>query len=334
MLTTAMSERKNEKQVRDPAARQKDPGSAEKDTAPSGVLALHKPVGFTSHDCVNRIRRLFNTRQVGHTGTLDPMAEGILPVMVGRAVKASEYLTDSDKIYRATLRLGLETDTEDITGEVLRRSDALPDPARVRQVCASFVGGIEQIPPMYSALKVGGRKLVDIARRGGTVERQARQVTIFSLSCSPLAETETPPREYSLLVSCSKGTYIRTLCADIGRTLGCGGVMSALIREKAAGFSLSEAYTLSDLEAMTPQERISCLKPTESLFADLPRVALPPFFTRLCRSGCEIYQEKIKTAFPTGQRVALFDQNGFFALGEVGEYPGGSAIKALKLFVL
>lgn len=301
---------------------------------PSGVLVLNKPAGFTSHDCVNRIRRLYNTRQVGHTGTLDPMAEGVLPVMIGRAVKASEYLTDSDKIYRATLRLGLESDTEDSTGTILRESDAIPSPARVKEVCASFVGEIAQIPPMYSALKVGGRKLVDIARKGGTVERQARQVTVLTLTCDPLTETGDPPRDYVLRVTCSKGTYIRTLCADIGRALGCGGLMTALTREKAAGFTLENARTLAQLEAMSPAQRAACLKPTESLFDTLPRITLPPFFAKLCRSGCEIYQSKIGTCYPTGQRVTLGDGNGFFALGEVGEYPDGSAVKALKLFVL
>ena len=296
-----------------------------------GILIMNKPGGITSHDVVNRVRRLYGTRQVGHTGTLDPLACGVLAVMVGRAAKAAQYLNCDRKSYRAVLRLGLTSDTEDITGRVLTQSDRIPDADAVRAVCAGFVGEQMQIPPMYSALKVGGQKLCDLARRGEQGEREAREITVYSLTCTPAGD----PAEYILDVSCSAGTYIRTLCADIGAALGCGGVMKELTRTAAGGFTLAEALTLTELEEMTVEERIARLLPTEALFADLPAIALPAFYERLCRCGCEIYLKKIHVAMDVGQRVRLCNADGgFFAVGEVGEYPDGIAVKALTLFEL
>ncbi len=298
---------------------------------PDGILLVDKPAGITSHDVVFRVRRLFGTRKVGHTGTLDPMATGVLVVLLGRAAKASEYVSHDEKVYEATLRLGLTTDTEDTTGTVLSTADTLPALAEVEAVLPRFRGDIYQIPPMYSALKVGGRKLCDIARAGGTVEREARPVTISSLDCTP---TDTAC-DYRLTVRCSGGTYIRTLCADIGGALGCGGVMAALRRIEACGYSITACHTLDELEAMTTEERLRCLFPVEGLFSDQSTVRLPDFFRTLSRNGCEIYQSKIGTCFPVGTRVRLCDASGsFFALGEVFEYEAGSAIKAIKIFVL
>ncbi len=300
-------------------------------TEPSGLLIVNKHSGVTSHDIVGRVRRLFGTRRVGHTGTLDPMASGVLIVLVGRAAKAAEYLVADEKKYRALLRLGLTTDTEDTTGRVLTVSEQIPSTEEVLRVCGSFVGEIEQIPPMYSALKVDGQKLCDLARKGVTVERKPRPVTIHSLNCA-----STPQRDaYILDVHCSSGTYIRTLCADIGSALGCGGAMGDLCRTETGGFSLSDAKTLDELEAMGEEERFSRLIPTERLFDSLPAVRLPAFFERLCRSGCEIYQKKLHLSLPVGQRVRLCSENGdFFALGEVREYEQGSAVKSLKIFDL
>lgn len=303
---------------------------------PSGVLIVNKPSGITSHDVVGITRRLFGTRRVGHAGTLDPLASGVLVVLVGRAAKAAEYLSASSKTYRALLRLGLTTDTEDITGQVQTTCADLPDSATVIRACHAFTGEILQIPPMYSALKVQGKKLVDLARRGIEVERSARPVTVFSLTCSP---TDIPS-DYLLEVVCSGGTYIRTLCADIGKSLGCGGVMAALERTSACGFSLAQAKTLEELDGLSLQERQALLIPVASLFSDLPSIRLPEFYERLCRNGCEIYQKKIGTAWPVGQRVQLWGKNGFFAVGEIlppeacKEPEKGSALKALKLFDL
>ena len=298
---------------------------------PCGVLVVHKHQGVTSHDIVNRVRRLYGTRRVGHTGTLDPLATGVLVVLVGRAAKAAEYLVSDTKRYRATLRLGLTTDSEDITGNVLTECESVPDADRVISVCRDFVGDIMQVPPMYSALKVGGRKLVDLARRGETVERAARPVTIFELSCAP-TDIAT---DFILDVKCSSGTYIRTLCADIGAALGCGGVMATLERKETGGFSLDASHTLEEIETLDEDGRLSLLCPIEDLFETLPVVRLPAFYEKLSRSGCEIYQKKIKTDFAEGQRVRMCTAEGaFYALGEVRSYEEGTAIKAIKLFSL
>lgn len=302
---------------------------------PSGILLIDKPAGMTSHDVVNRVRRLFSTKRVGHTGTLDPMATGVLVVLVGRAAKASEYISHDEKSYDALLRLGLVTDTEDIHGIVdptrIVPASVLPSSNQVMVAAEGFRGRISQIPPMYSALKVGGRKLCDIARRGGIIERQARTVTVSRLE----VEAAALPSDYRLSVTCSGGTYIRTLCADIGAALGCGGVMASLRRTAACGFSLSQCYAVKDLETMTYDERVALLLPIEALFAALPNVVLEPFYHSLCRNGCELYQNRIGTAFETGTRVRLCDPEGnFFALGEVQYYEQGTAIKAIKRFVL
>ena len=182
---------------------------------------------------------------------------------------------------------------------------------------------------MYSALKVGGKKLCDLAREGKVIEREAREIEIFSLDVKPTDKSD----EYVLDVKCSSGTYIRTLCADIGAALGCGGVMATLERREAGGFSIGEAYSIAQLETMNEEERLALLKPTESLFEDIPKLVLPEFYEKLSRNGCEIYQKKIKTDFSVGDRVRLYGRDGtFYALGEVREYPDGSAVKAVKIF--
>ncbi len=299
------------------------------ETEHSGILILNKPRGITSHDAVYKIRRLFGTKRVGHTGTLDPLAEGLLVMLVGRAAKAAEYLASDTKAYVATLRLGITTDTEDITGNVLTECSNLPSADEVKIAAAEFCGEIEQVPPMYSALKVGGKKLCDLAREGKTVERAARKITVYSITAEPTERAE----DYILSVKCSSGTYIRTLCADIGKKLGCGGVMASLLRTSAGEFDINGAVTLEELEAMTPEERVQCLIQTERLFSSLNSVSLPDFYYRLCQNGCEIYQKKIKSFFEVGERVRIYGPDGnFFALGEVREYEGGTAIKAVKFF--
>lgn len=295
----------------------------------SGVILVDKHGGVTSHDIVFKIRRLFGTKKVGHTGTLDPLATGILPVLVGRAAKAAEYLLSENKEYIAEIKLGIETDTEDITGAVLSTSSHIPTSEQFFDACKCFVGKIEQVPPMYSALKVNGQKLVDLARQGITVERQGRVVEIFSIEPSVVNEKEGV---YTLKVACSKGTYIRTLCADIGKKLGCGATMSRLRRIKTGSFSIENAYTIEALENMTVEQRQALLIPTEELFMDAKMVVLPDFYARLFKSGCEIYQKKIKTSYPVSEFLRIYDKDGFFALGQVREYPEGTAIKSIKLF--
>ena len=292
-------------------------------------MIVNKHAGVTSNDIVIKLRRLFGTRQVGHTGTLDPMATGVLPVLIGRAVKASENITAENKRYTAHLKLGITTDTEDTTGTVLTTASKIPSEEDVLAVCASFTGESLQTPPMYSALKVNGRKLVDLAREGITVERQARPITIHALQAKRL-ETDL----YELDVCCSKGTYIRTLCADIGARLGCGGAMARLTRTESGPFTLAESVTIEQLEAMTEAERVGHVIPLEKFFLHCPAVDLPAFYARLARNGCEIYQKKIRTDLPVGTVVRMIHDGVFFALGEVRDYPDGSAVKAIKIFVL
>ena len=297
----------------------------------NGVIIVNKHAGVTSHDIVAKIRRLYGTKKVGHTGTLDPMATGVLPILIGRAAKAAEYLVSDSKRYVAEIKLGIETDTEDITGKILKTSDTLPGKTEFFEVCKEFVGEIYQTPPMYSALKVGGKKLVDLAREGKEVERTPRKIEIKSILPEEVSEKEGI---YTLDVECSKGTYIRTLCADIGKKLGCGAAMSSLERTRSGNFDIKDAYTVCELENMTPEQRASVVRPVETLFYEWPAVTIDGFYAKLCRSGCEIYQHKIKTAYPVDEFVRIRDKNGFFALGKVKEYENGSAIKAVKIFVL
>lgn len=293
----------------------------------SGVIILNKGENMTSQTAVLKVRRLFGVDKAGHTGTLDPLATGVLPILIGRAVKASEYVTSEDKHYSATLLLGIETDTEDITGEVISRSDITRSEDEVRAAISKMVGKITQTPPMYSAIKVGGKKLYELAREGKVIERPSREVTIFSIDVERLNE-----KEYKLDVHCSKGTYIRTLCADIGKLLGVGGVMKTLTRTECAGFTLRDSYTIDEIMAMSEGERLSLIHPTEKLFSEYKKIALPPFFSRLARCGVEIYLKKIGLDATPGERFTLYDNGVFFALGEVREFDTGLAIKPIKQF--
>ena len=233
----------------------------------------------------------------------------------------------SDKHYGATLLLGVTTDTEDVTGEVLTECEVSLSEDEVMEAIASFVGEIMQVPPMYSALKIGGRKLCDMARKGEVIEREARPVTVHSIDARRINE-----REYYLDVRCSKGTYIRTLCADIGKSLGVGGAMKTLERLSASGYSLGDARTLSELEAMSEMEREDFVLPVEDVFKGYRRVELPEFFARLAHNGQYIYLSKIRAELSVGELVRLCDGTGFFAVGEVREYEDGLAIKPIRQF--
>lgn len=297
-----------------------------KSCAPDGLIIINKPKDITSQGVVSRTKRLLGSDKAGHTGTLDPLATGVLPVLLGRAVKASEYMLCDDKHYGAVLLLGFTSDTEDVTGTLAVGGD-VPCESTVLSAISDFVGEIMQTPPMYSALKVGGKKLCDLARAGVTVEREARKVTVYSIEARRISDSE-----YYLDVRCSKGTYIRTLCADIGKRLGCGGVMKSLERLSASGFSVSEAVTLEELEAMGESERRAFIIPVERIFEKYQAVTLPDFFARLAHSGLEIYLKKIGLELGIGERVRICDKDGFFALGEVREFDNGTAIKPIKQF--
>ncbi len=308
-------------------------------TEAEGFLILDKPAGVTSHDCVGAIRRLYHTRKVGHTGTLDPMATGVLPILLGRAAKAAEYLVSDEKQYQAVLRLGITTDTEDSTGTILTKTASVPGEDAVQAVLPQFTGDIQQIPPMYSALKRDGKKLCDLAREGIVIEREPRPITIFSLSAKKQSETD-----YLLDVRCSKGTYIRTLCADIGAALGCGGVMAALRRIASGDFSIEAAHTIEEIESLSDAERLARLRPTESLFSNCRACLLPPFYERLADNGQEIALSKLHPTvtppFSDGEFVRIIGASrGFFALGQIHTQTDENGIprltvKPVKKFVL
>lgn len=298
----------------------------------SGVLVLNKPDGFTSHDAVNKIRKLLKTKKVGHTGTLDPMATGVLPILVGNAVKASSFLVTDSKCYRAGIVLGIETDTEDTSGTVLAKKAVSNTDSEVEEAIMSFLGESEQIPPMYSALKVDGKKLCDLARQGITVEREARKIAIDRIwDIEKISDTE-----WTFSVSCSKGTYIRTLCADIGKKLGCGGAMSSLCRLQSGAFTLENSYTLEELEQYVSDDRVEeIIVETESLFADLSEIRLSEFYSKLAKNGQPIFSSRAKLSLPEiNNRLRLYDENGvFFALGEVIDIDGERCAKSIKMFV-
>ncbi|MBQ8580388.1 MAG: tRNA pseudouridine(55) synthase TruB [Oscillospiraceae bacterium] len=244
----------------------------------NGIVIVDKPAGWTSQDVTARLRRVFNTRRIGHGGTLDPMATGVLPVFVGRATRGVEFFEHAQKTYEAVLRLGIATDTEDITGTVLEEKEVSISEAAFLGVLPQFRGKIQQIPPMYSALKVNGQKLCDLARKGKEVERQSREIEIFELTCLEFSGLTA-----RLRVRCSKGTYIRTLCKDIGAALGCGGCMEALRRVTAGEYTIEEAVPLQTLlDTETPE---SYLRTVDTLFRNNPAVTLTDKQELRCRNG-------------------------------------------------
>lgn len=295
---------------------------------PSGIIIIDKPSGITSHNCISKLRWLLKERKIGHCGTLDPMASGVLPIMVGSAVKASEFLVDHDKRYFAGIKLGITTDTEDITGNVISSFDgALPSFEEFKRVAKSFEGEIMQTPPMYSALKVGGVKLLDLAREGVTVERKARRVNIYSL------EPQEANGEFFLDVACSRGTYIRTLCADIGEKLGCGACMSSLTRTEVGVFKREDAIVFDNLNDMSREEILSHLIPVESMFMHLPEARLDEFFNRLYFHGEKIRLGKLRGINgETGDLFRVYDNDGFYSLGEIVEQDGKKFFRQKKLF--
>ena len=295
----------------------------------SGILIINKHAGVTSHRIVSAMRKLYDTPRVGHTGTLDPMATGVLPILLGRAVKASEYVMADEKEYLAGMKLGIATDTQDVTGETVFSSDSIPNEDEVVKAAASFVGEYDQIPPMYSAIKMGGDKLLDIARRGETVEREPRRVTIKA--CEAKKEDDGT---YSLRVVCSKGTYVRTLCDDIGKKLGCGAAMASLVRVRSGPFTLEGSRTVEEIESMTLEERIAAVTPTAALFADLPETAPGARLAKLFACGSPVPQKWIRTSFPDGTLLRVTEGGVLIGLGRVVTESGESVIRSEKLFDL
>lgn len=236
----------------------------------SGIINVYKEAGYTSFDVVARLRGILNIKKIGHTGTLDPDAEGVLPVCIGKATRVCDMLTDKDKVYECTLLLGVETDTYDLSGRILEKKDVSCNEEEVLEVLSHYIGDIYQVPPMYSALKVNGKKLYELAREGKEIERKARLVTIYSLD---VLDMHLP--EVSLRIHCSKGTYIRSLCHDIGQELGCGGTMKSLLRTRVGIFSITDARKLNEIEKIKENGNIdNILLPIDQVFENYNTVFL------------------------------------------------------------
>jgi len=271
----------------------------------NGIVIVDKPSGWTSQDVTARLRRVFGTRRIGHGGTLDPMATGVLPVFVGRATRAVEFFEHAEKTYETVLRLGVTTDTEDITGTVLTSCAPQVREEAFLEILERFRGEILQVPPMYSALKVNGQKLCDLARKGREVERQPRPITIHRLEC-----LEFTGQTAKLLVHCSKGTYIRTLCKDIGQALGCGGCMESLRRVSAGSYTIENAVPLEQLlESEMPEQYLLAV---DSMFSHLPAVKLTEKQTLRCRNG-----NSFTVQLPAGTYRAYSPSGEFLMLAKV-----------------
>lgn len=278
-----------------------------------GIINVYKERGFTSHDVVAKLRGILKMKKIGHTGTLDPEAEGVLPVCLGKATKVCELLTDKEKTYQAVLLLGSVTDTQDTTGEVLEQHPVECKEEEVRRVIASYVGEILQIPPMYSALKVNGKKLYELARQGIEVERKARPVTIHEIR---IDQIDLP--RITMTVTCSKGTYIRTLCHDIGQSLGCGGCMEKLLRTAVGSFRLENSVRLCEIEQKRDEGKLDeVISSTDSVFMKYPALILKADGEKAVRNGNPFHKESADAdssgiSVGSESRVRVYDQNRTF----------------------
>ena len=295
-----------------------------------GMINVYKEKGYTSHDVVAKLRGICKQKKIGHTGTLDPDAVGVLPVCLGCATRLCDMLTEKDKEYIAVLRLGIVTDTQDITGKVLEEKEVDVPAEEVREVVASFQGEQLQVPPMYSALKVNGKKLYELAREGREIERQARPVTIHEIE---ILEENMP--EVTIRVNCSKGTYIRTLCHDIGQKLSCGGTMVSLKRTRVGNFGIESAYTLSRIEDMAKDGRLSeILLPVEKVFEKLPEITVKEKAMKALLNGNQLKEEEILSLSGETAKTAevrVYGSDGRF-YGVYGYQEGRKLFCPIKMF--
>ena len=289
----------------------------------NGMIVIDKPAGWTSMDVCAKLRGMFHEKRVGHAGTLDPMATGVLPVFIGRATRAVEFAADSDKEYIAGLKLGVVTNTQDATWEVLEERPVSITGDQLRAALGRFTGDIEQLPPMYSAIKINGKKLYELARKGKEVERKPRPVTIYELE---LLGWPDAGEDFQLRIRCSKGTYVRTLCHDIGQALGCGGCMSSLRRVKAAGFTLADSIALEAVQAAVDRgEGEELLLPVERLFAGVPVLVLRGAGAeKKVRNGSSLSAPRLAD----GEYRVYGADGTFLALGRAA----GGTLKTVKSF--
>ena len=280
----------------------------------NGIIIIDKPQGWTSFDVIAKLRGALHERRLGHGGTLDPMATGVLPVFVGRAAKAADMLPDSEKRYTARVKMGIRTDTGDITGSVTQRSDARCTRDELERAARGFLGEQLQVPPMYSAIKIDGRRLYDLAREGKSVERQARPIEIYSLAVTDFDEAAG---EFALDVRCSKGTYVRTLAEDICAAAGCLGTLSALRRTASAGFDISRAMPLDEVLRVAESGTIQdILLPIDGAFSSLRPVTLNDNLARLFLNGFAFEAHRLPITAHEGERLRIYDAQGFVGIGE------------------
>lgn len=296
-----------------------------------GILNIYKEQGFTSHDVVAKLRGICKQKKIGHTGTLDPDAVGVLPVCLGKATKVCDLLTDKDKTYEAVLQLGVVTDTQDMSGEILSKQEVSVSREEIEEAVMSFVGDYDQIPPMYSALKVNGKKLYELAREGKVVERKARRITIHEIEISKINMEQ---KTVTMTVSCSKGTYIRTLCHDIGEKIGCGGAMATLKRTKVSSFMIQDSLTLSEVEELVKAGTIEeHLVKVDSLFASLPAVTVSKKYQKYVDNGNKIQisflTEPVRTS--PNQEFRVYDEDQRFV--GIFEAENRKTLKPKKMFL-
>ncbi len=276
----------------------------------NGIICVNKPQGFTSFDVIAKLRGIMKIRRLGHGGTLDPMATGVLPVFVGTATKACDIMPDNTKSYRAGFKLGQVTDTQDITGEVLAFSDMAVSRDALEAAIPDFVGDIMQLPPMYSAVQVNGQRLYDLARQGVEVERQPRQIHVDKLI---LTEYDEDTREGVLEIYCGKGTYIRTIINDIGEKLGCGGIMTSLVRTSSGGFTLAECYTMEEIQQAADENRLEeLILPIERVFASLPKLRLNEVQTRMYKNGVKLDISRVHHIKVNVELYSVYGSDGGF----------------------
>ena len=273
----------------------------------NGIINVYKEKGYTSHDVVAKLRGICRQKKIGHTGTLDPQAEGVLPVCLGKATKLCDLLTDKDKIYEACLLLGVETDTQDMTGTTTATYPVDVTEQQVMDAILSFVGEYQQIPPMYSALKVNGKKLYEYAREGIEIERKPRPVTIYHIS---IEKIELPRVWFQ--VECSKGTYIRTLCYDIGKRLGTGGAMETLIRKKASVFTIENSLKLQQIQELKEEDKLeSILYPLDSMFSHMEKAVVSKEYNKILYNGNGLLPQCL-LAKPVEKELRIYDEAGHF----------------------
>ncbi len=299
-----------------------------------GIFNIYKQKGFTSHDVVAVVRKIIQQKKVGHTGTLDPDAEGVLPICVGKGTKLADYIMNGKKSYKAIVVLGITTTTEDASGEILQQKEVVFEQQKIKETVHSFLGTYYQIPPMYSAIKVNGKKLYELAREGKEIERKQREITIFNICITKFM----PPNQFEIEVVCSKGTYIRTLCTDIGKKLGCGAHMGSLLRTSSGMFSLDTAVTLEKLKELAEKNELQkVLLPLEKALKQYDSIVVSPKGNKLLYNGNKIYEpffEQIEGNITQGKIILGYDSNNtLIGIYEIITEKNGLCMKPLKILL-